>query len=61
MTMEGMVHTVAVCELLIALGEEFGRNDSAALKHLLQSKAHALLEKCVFFVCVLLRRLFLHT
>lgn len=43
--MEGMVQTVATCELLIALGEEFGRNDSAALKALLQSKAHALLEK----------------
>ena len=47
MSMEGMVQTVATCELLIALGEEFGRNESAALRALLHDKAMALLEKCV--------------
>jgi hypothetical protein len=45
--MESMVQTVATCELLVALGEEFGRNDSAALKGLIQAKALVLLEKCV--------------
>lgn len=51
--MESMIQTVATCELLIALGEEFGRNESVALKALLHSKALTLLEKCASCCCLI--------
>ncbi len=42
---EALVQVLATGELLVALGEEFGRNESSALKALIHVKCESLLEK----------------
>jgi hypothetical protein len=43
--LESLVQVLATGELLVALGEEFGHNESTALKNLIHAKCELVLEK----------------
>lgn len=45
MSLEALIQLLTTGELLVALGEDFGKNESAHLKNLLRNKSRQFLEK----------------
>ena len=50
LSLEAMVKLLATGELLVALGEDFGKNESSALKKLLHNKSKQFLQRLVHTV-----------